>query len=114
MYMFPMRYRPECCGEMSIDNFVELVQAEGAPIYRAFTVTISDQLAMQRLARKRPEYFRSQPTPVADQAVKEIVFIPQNVFLGGTRDMEDIVAAIRKVETRCSAQGSRARAVKAA
>jgi dTDP-4-amino-4,6-dideoxygalactose transaminase len=114
MYMFPMRYRPECCGEMSIDNFVELVQAEGAPIYRAFTVTISDQLAMQRLARKRPEYFRSQPTPVADQAVKEIVFIPQNVFLGGTRDMEDIVAAIRKVETRCSGQGSRARAVKAA
>ena len=114
MYMFPMRYKPECCGGMSIDNFLELVQAEGAPIYRAFAATISDQPAMQRLASKRPEYFRRQPTPVADQAVKEIVFIPQNIFLGSTTDMEDIVAAIRKVATRCSGQKSRARAAKAA
>jgi dTDP-4-amino-4,6-dideoxygalactose transaminase len=114
MYMFPMRYRPDRCGGLSIDRFVELVQAEGAPIHRAFRVTVSDQVAMQRLARKRPEYFRRQPTPVADQAVKETVFIPQNVFLGSATDMEDIVAAVRKVETHCTNQGLRTRAAKAA
>jgi dTDP-4-amino-4,6-dideoxygalactose transaminase len=114
MYMFAMRYRPRRCGDAPIDVFVELVQAEGAPIHRAFAATISDQPAMQRLARKRPEYFRRQPTPVADQAVSETLFIPQNVFLGGAGDMEDIVAAVRKVETHCSGQASCAHAAEAA
>jgi len=110
MYMFSMRFKPGHCGDVSIDGFLELVQAEGAPIFRAFAATISDQLAMRQVARKHPEYFRRLPTPVADQAVKEIVFIPQNVFLGTTRDMEDIVAAVSKVERHCAGRGSRARA----
>jgi dTDP-4-amino-4,6-dideoxygalactose transaminase len=114
MYMFAMRYRPQYCGNISINEFVELVQAEGAPIFRTFTVTISGQLAMQRLARKRPEYFRQLPTPVADRAVEEIVFIPQNVFLGTSTDIEDIIAAMKKVETHCSGRGLRARTSKAA
>jgi dTDP-4-amino-4,6-dideoxygalactose transaminase len=102
MYMFAMRYRPKHCGGLSIDNFLDLVQAEGAPIHRAFTATISDQLAMQKLMKERPEYIRRLPTPVADQAVQEVVFIPQNVFLGTTADMDDIIAAIKKVERHCS------------
>jgi len=53
---------------------------------------------MQNLIRKRPEYLRRLPTPVADQAAREVVFIPQNVFLGTRGDMEEIVAAVRKVE----------------
>ena len=36
MYMFAMRYRQEHCGGLPIDNFLELIQAEGAPIYRSF------------------------------------------------------------------------------
>jgi dTDP-4-amino-4,6-dideoxygalactose transaminase len=107
MYMFGMRYRPECCGGLSLNSFIDLVQAEGAPIYRAFAATMSDQPAMQHLARKRPDYFRCLPTPVADQAVKETVYIAQNVFLGTADDMEDIVAAVRKVEGHCTVSGSR-------
>lgn len=98
MYMFVMRFRQERCASMSIESFLQLVQAEGAPIYRAFTATISDQPAMRDLMRKHPKYFRCLPTPVADRAVQETVFIPQNVFLGTTGDMEEIVAAVKKVE----------------
>ncbi len=105
MYMFAMRYRQEHCGRLSIDNFLDLVQAEGAPIYRAFTATMSDQLAIKNLMKKRPEYFRRLPTPVADQAVQEVVYIPQNVFLGPAKDMEEIVAAVKKVERYCSKIG---------
>jgi dTDP-4-amino-4,6-dideoxygalactose transaminase len=101
MYMFAMRYREKCFGGLSIDTFLELVQAEGAPIYRSFTSTMSDQLVMQNLIKKRPEYFRRLPTPVADRAAQEVVFIPQDVFLGTTRDMDDIVAAVKKVERHC-------------
>ena len=114
MYMFAMRYSPDRCGGLSLDSFIDLVQAEGAPIYRAFAATMSDQPAMQHLMRKRPNYFRRLPTPVADRAAEETVYIAQNVFLGTAVDMEDIIAAVRKVERHCVDCASRAAARQAA
>ena len=76
--------------------------------------TMSDQPAMQHLMRRRPEYFRRLPTPVSDQAAQDTVYIAQDVFLGAADDMEDIVAAIRKVEGHCLKRGSRECARKAA
>ena len=114
MYMFAMRYKEDHCGGLALDSFIELVQAEGAPIYRAFAATLSDQPAMQYLIKNRPDYFRRLPTPVSDQAAQDTVYIAQNVFLGTADDMEDIVAAIRKVEAHCSQRGPRGRARKAA
>jgi dTDP-4-amino-4,6-dideoxygalactose transaminase len=114
MYMFAMRYKPDRCGGLHLGSFIELVQAEGAPIYRAYATTMSDQPAMQQLVRKRPDYFRRLPTPIADQAAEETVYITQNVFLGTSDDMEDIVAAIRKVERHCRERASCARAGQAA
>jgi hypothetical protein len=101
MYMFAMRHKAEHCGGIAVDHFIELVQAEGAPIYRAFASTMSDQPAMQYLMHKRPEYFRRLPTPIADRAADETVYIAQQVFLGTADDMEDIAAAVRKVERHC-------------
>jgi dTDP-4-amino-4,6-dideoxygalactose transaminase len=106
MYMFAMRYKPDHCGGLSVDHFIELLQAEGAPIYRAFAATMSDQPAMQHLMRKRPEYFRRLPTPIADRAAEETMYVAQNVFLGTADDMEDIAAALRKVQRHCLEQGS--------
>jgi dTDP-4-amino-4,6-dideoxygalactose transaminase len=105
MYMFAMRYKPDHCGGLSVEQFLELVGAEGAPIYRAFATTMSDQPAMQHLMRKRPEYFRRLPTPIADTAAQETVYIAQNVFLGTAEDMQDIAAAVRKVEKHCVKRG---------
>jgi dTDP-4-amino-4,6-dideoxygalactose transaminase len=107
MYMFAMRYNQEHCGGLSLEKFLELVQAEGAPIYRAFAATMSEQPAILNLMSKHPEYFRRLPTPVADKAAMEIVYIAQNIFLGTTEDMEDIVAVIKKVERHCLERGSR-------
>ena len=102
MYMFAMRYMPKHCGRLSIDSFVNLMQAEGAPISRSFTVTMSDQPAIQNAMKKHPEYFRRLPTPVADRSTQEIVFIPHNVFLGTKGDMKDIVGAAKKIERHAS------------
>jgi perosamine synthetase len=114
MYMFGMRYKSDYCGGLCLDSFVGLVQAEGAPISRAFAATMSNQPAMEQLMRKRPDYFRRLPTPVADQAAEDTVYIAQNVFLGTANDMEEIVAAIRKVERHCAANGARVTARQAA
>jgi dTDP-4-amino-4,6-dideoxygalactose transaminase len=98
MYMFAMRYRPELCGGLPVNDFLDYARAEGAPIYRAFETTMSNQPSMLQLMKKRPQYFRVLPTPVADQAVKDNVYIAHPVFLGVARDMEDIAAAVTKVE----------------
>lgn len=98
MYMFVMRYRAEKCGGLSVEEFLRATEAEGAPIHRCYSCTISDQPAMKTLRTRRPEYIRVLETPVADQAAKEILFISASVFLGSTTDMEDIAAAVLKVE----------------
>jgi dTDP-4-amino-4,6-dideoxygalactose transaminase len=106
MYMFAMRYRADHCGGVPLHAFLDLVQAEGAPIHRAFAATMSDQPAIRQLMERRPQYFRRLPTPVADRAASETVYIAQDVFLGTAADMQDIVAAIRKVEMWCSKTGA--------
>jgi dTDP-4-amino-4,6-dideoxygalactose transaminase len=114
MYMFAMRYRPDRCGGFSLDQFLDLVRAEGAPIHRAFAATLSEQPAMRHLMQRRPQYFRRLPTPVADSAAEETVYISHNVFLGSADDMADIAAAVHKVERRCLKLGSGNSARKAA
>jgi dTDP-4-amino-4,6-dideoxygalactose transaminase len=114
MYMFAMHYKPQHCGNLSTDDFLSLVQAEGVPIHRFFTATISDQPAIRQLMGRRPEYFRRLQTPVSDQAVRTTVYIPHNVFLGSERDLEDIVGAISKVERYAATRASRLSVNKAA
>lgn len=114
MYMFAMRYRPDRCGGFTLDQFLDLVRAEGAPIHRAFASTVSEQPAMQKLMRKHPNYFRRLPTPVAERAAEDAVYIAHSVFLGTAEDMADIAAAVRKVEKRCVEQGTRGLPRKAA
>jgi len=98
VHMFVMRYKQEHCGGLPPEDFLHACGAEGAPIHRGYKCTITGQLAIERLMDKRPSYFRLMPTPVADEATRELIYIPQNVFLGTEKDMADIAAAIRKVE----------------
>lgn len=98
MYMFVMRYHSENCGGLGLDEFLRATGAEGAPLYRCYSSTISDQPAMRHLLAHRPDYIRVLPSPVADRAANEIVYISASAFLGSEPDMEDIAAAVRKVE----------------
>jgi dTDP-4-amino-4,6-dideoxygalactose transaminase len=107
IYMFAMRYKAALSGNLSLDQFISYLHAEGAPIYRGFDATISQQPAIQDLMKKRPQYFRCCPTPVSDMASQDTVYIPQNVFLGTRRDMEDIIAAVAKVERHFASSSKR-------
>jgi dTDP-4-amino-4,6-dideoxygalactose transaminase len=98
MYMFVMRYEPSRCGGLPIDDFARAVHAEGVPLHRGYASTIAGQPAMRDLLVRRPDYVRVLPTPVSDQAAREIVYLAGSLFLGEQRDMTDIVAAMRKVE----------------
>jgi dTDP-4-amino-4,6-dideoxygalactose transaminase len=98
VHMFVMRYKQEYCDGVSIEDFLRACGAEGTPVHRGYECTMSDQLSMQKLMAKHPEFFRVTPTPVADAAVREMIYIPQDILLGTDRDMTDIAAAFRKVQ----------------
>jgi dTDP-4-amino-4,6-dideoxygalactose transaminase len=102
VHMFVMRYKQESCGRISIGDFLRACGAEGAPVYRGYETPISEQPALQKLMAKRPDYFRIMPTPVSNQATKELIYIAQEIFLGSEADMEEIAAAVSKVETHYS------------
>lgn len=104
MYMFVLRYRAEACGGLPIERFLQAVGAEGAPLYRCYTTSLSNQPALQKLRARRPSYLRVLPTPVADQAVREIVYLPNSALLANESDMADIVLAVRKVERHFATQ----------
>ena len=98
MYMFVVRYKPELCGNAPLTAFLDAVRAEGAPLHRCYVSTIAEQPAVRDLRQRRPQYVRVLPTPVADVAVTNILYIAASIFLGPAADMDDIAAAIAKVE----------------
>lgn len=102
MHMLAMCYQSEQCGGLPIEDFLSACGAEGAPLHRGYTCTMSEQPVYQNLMTKRPEYFRLMPTPVADRAVTKLIYIAQEIFLGTRTDMEDIAAAIKKVAVHFS------------
>lgn len=106
MYMFAMRYRPERCRGAPLDRFLAALAAEGAPVHRLYPATIAGQPIMRKLAATRPEYVRVLPTPNADRAIDELVYIAHEIFLGTDADMQDIAAAIAKVSAHFSTQGA--------
>lgn len=109
VHMFVMRYKKEHCDGLPIGDFLQGCGAEGVPLYRGYASTIASQLAMEKLMAKHPDFFRLAPTPVANQAVQELVYIPQNVFLGTQKDMQEIAAAIRKVQSHRGTPAARER-----
>lgn len=97
MYMFVMRYRAELCGGLPLASFIDAVRAEGVPLTRCYASTLSAQGVMRQLQARRPEYIRVLPTPVADRAAEEIVYLSSYVFLADLAAMDDIAHAVRKV-----------------
>jgi dTDP-4-amino-4,6-dideoxygalactose transaminase len=106
MYMFVMRYAAAVCNGLPIDRFIRDVSAEGIPLTRCYASTLSAQVAIQDLLKRRPEYVRVLPTPVSDRAAEEIVYLPANVFLAGASDIDDITAALRKVQDHHARQSA--------
>jgi dTDP-4-amino-4,6-dideoxygalactose transaminase/predicted dehydrogenase len=98
VHMFVMRYHPEYCGGLSLPDFCRAAQAEGLPVSRGYAATLANQPALQNLIEKRRDYFRLMPTPVAERAAQQTIYIPQKVFLGTEADMAEIVAALRKIQ----------------
>src|SRR5687768_7777119 len=107
VHMFVMRYDAEECGGLGIEDFISALQAEGLPLNRGYTATMAQQPALQMIGEKHPSYLRVLPTPVADEAVKNMLFLAHDIFLGSDADMQEVAAAFAKVQARYQPQGAK-------
>jgi predicted dehydrogenase/dTDP-4-amino-4,6-dideoxygalactose transaminase len=98
VHMFVMRYRPEGCGGLDLADFLRAINAEGIPLARAYEKTLAQQPAMQELLQRRPNFLRALDTPVANEAVKDMIYLPHHLFLGSEADVQEIAAAFLKVQ----------------
>jgi dTDP-4-amino-4,6-dideoxygalactose transaminase/predicted dehydrogenase len=100
VHMFVMRYQTEECGGLGIEDFIGALQAEGLPLNRGYTATMAQQSALQAIGERHPSYLRVLPTPVADEAIKNMLFLPHEIFLGTAEDMKEVASAFIKVQSR--------------
>ena len=110
LYMF--RYQPGQFAGLSRDKFMSALSAEGIPCSggysplnkEAFVKATLETRAYQRVYP--PEILNNWEErtrcPANDQLCQEAVWFVQTMLLGPRQDMEDIVAAIRKIHAHAA------------
>jgi dTDP-4-amino-4,6-dideoxygalactose transaminase len=101
-HLFIFRYGADRFGGLTRDEFIDALKAEGipcspgySPLYRspAFKVDPSTHPYAGRID------YPSIRLPEVEQACDEAVWLSQSLLLAERRDMDEIVAAIRKIQS---------------
>lgn len=100
-HLFVFRYRPEAFGGLPRAEFLAALRAEGIPcspgyepMYRSPAFKIDTATHPYPAGR---DYDRLR-LPVVEQACAEAVWLTQGMLLADREDMDDIVAAVRKIQ----------------
>ncbi len=108
-HLFAFRYKKENFKDLPRAKFLKSLQAEGVPCSSGYTV-LNTQPFLNHAFQSRA-YQKIYPSPMLDfkryqeknkcpeneALCTDIVWIPQNVLLGGKSDMDDIAFAIEKI-----------------
>lgn len=109
-HLFPFRYKKEYFKGLDRSKFITALNSEGVPCsdgYRPLNKMPFLKNTFESNYYKKfypPEkldyvnYMQSNSCPLNDQLCEEAVWIPQNVLLGSTEDMQQIAMAIRKIQ----------------
>jgi dTDP-4-amino-4,6-dideoxygalactose transaminase len=97
-YGIVLRYDETAWRNVPRDRFARALYAEGVKLYAAFyTPVYSAPLFAWKDAPIDVDYSQTH-CPVAERAAgKEMIWLPHEVFLGTTSDIDDIIAAIEKL-----------------
>jgi dTDP-4-amino-4,6-dideoxygalactose transaminase len=100
-YHYVFKFHPEAFPGVSRDAFVAALKAEGIPCDGRFYEAVYRSSLFEFAADRFPAWAagrREFHCPVAERAgYEESVWLPHQIFLGGTREVDDLVAAIAKV-----------------
>jgi dTDP-4-amino-4,6-dideoxygalactose transaminase len=99
-HLYQVRYDPDAFGGRDREAFLRAINAEGVEAtagYRPLTA----EPALLNAMRDRfgpPSVADLPPVPHAERAGERTVWLPQTLLLGDDEDMQDVVAACRKVQ----------------
>jgi dTDP-4-amino-4,6-dideoxygalactose transaminase len=104
-YQVVLRYSPEGFAGLPRATFVAALESEGVPCDAHFYDALTRSELLVPDARRWPAWAaRAQAgCPTAERAAyEEAVWLPHFLFLGGERDVDQIVEAILKVQERAA------------
>jgi dTDP-4-amino-4,6-dideoxygalactose transaminase len=107
-HLYMMRYNMEAMGGLSRERFIDAVHAEGIPISAGYS-PLNKHPFLENTFNSRPfravyskqdidRWRERNQCPANDRLCKEGLWFGHSMLLGTRRDMEDIIAAIRKVQ----------------
>ena len=108
-HLFPFRFKKEDFLNLSRDQFIKALKAEGIPCYSGYTPLnnmsyLKDMLSSRSFQAIYPKemldfdkYVENNRCPANDQLCKEAVWLPQNLLLGTKKDMDDVADAINRI-----------------
>ncbi|MCC2669152.1 MAG: putative pyridoxal phosphate-dependent enzyme apparently involved in regulation of cell wall [Armatimonadetes bacterium] len=100
-HKFIFRYRSEAFGGLSRPDFLAALQAEGIPCHPGYDPMYRSPAFKINTAThpfaSRVDYSRIR-LPEVEQACSEAIWLDQRMLLAGQQDMDDITAAILKIQ----------------
>jgi len=109
-HLYPFRYHQEAFGGLSRDRFIKALKAEGVPCSPGYKelnkMPFLENAFNSRFFRKfytedelnYKKYMAENQCPANEKLCnEEAVWIPQNVLLGSSKDMNNIASAIEKI-----------------
>ncbi len=97
-YGVVLRYDAPAWRGLSRDRFASALQAEGMKLYTSFYTPVYDAPLFAWKDAPIAVDYSGVHCPVAERAAyREMIWLPHEVFLGTTRDVDDLCDAIEKV-----------------
>lgn len=107
-HLYMARYDPQAFGGKTCAEFITMLRAEGIPCSAGY-VPLNHSPAVRRALAEQEGRIQPWETameelpvlpacPVAEDLCQRTIWLTQNLFLGDHEDMDDIVAAICKIQ----------------
>ena len=99
LYMF--KFKSEEFSGVTKEHFIKALVAEGIPASSGYVELQKQALFNDPQVRRvlsRPIDYQSLELPEAERACRETVWLPQNVLLGDEEDINQVAAAIKKIQ----------------
>ena len=97
-HLYAVLLDPAAFGGRSRDDIVAAVNAEGIPCSAGYRDPLSDSPALREHLRRCPGSIRLTDCPNARHTCAHSLWFGQNMLLANRPDMEDIAAAMAKVQ----------------
>lgn len=97
-HLYCILIEPDQFGGHGRDEIVRALSAEGVPAVPGYTTPLSEQPALEQLARAHPEAIEVMDCPNAAWVCEHSVWLLQPMLLADRSDMDDIATALAKVQ----------------